>query len=127
MLEFDRAGGELCVKVSGEWTFGTLRSHSRELRARLAELRRSSATEIARWDLTALSSLDDAGAIWIAREASGAAGIEVPPRFQDLIGHSLGDEEAKALAAAAAKDVCLRTNACRMSEKDIEDLLQRIG
>lgn len=85
MLEFDRAGAELRVRVSGEWTFGTLRSHSRELRARLAELRRSTAAEVAHWDLTGLSSLDDAGAIWIAREASGAAGIEVPPRFQDLI------------------------------------------
>lgn len=84
MLEFDRAGGELYVRVTGEWTFGSLRTHSRELRARLAELHRDSAGK-PRWDLMGLAALDDAGAIWLAREVSGAAGIEVPPRFQDLI------------------------------------------
>ena len=86
MLEFDRAGGgETQVRVSGEWTFGSLRAHSRELRGRLASLRSSSPGSL-HWDLTAITSLDDAGAIWLGREAAGAASIEVPPRFQDLMG-----------------------------------------
>ena len=84
MLEVDRAGGGLQVRVTGDWTFGTLRTHSRELRARLAELRGGPAAAV-RWDLMGLASLDDAGAIWLAREVAGAAGIVVPERYQDLI------------------------------------------
>ena len=66
------------------------------------------------------------GEALVARVRALAGTVGIPSRFEDLIGHGLSDEEAKALAAAAARDVCLRTNACRMAEKDIAELLQRM-
>ena len=89
MLEIDRGSGELRVRASGEWTFGALREHSRELRAQLAQLRQGAPTTLY-WDLMGITSLDDAGAIWLGREVAGAAGIEVPARFQDLIDQASG-------------------------------------
>jgi len=59
------------------------------------------------------------------RGLAQSAGIAA--NFQQLTGSALSEDGAKALAAAASKDVCLRTNACRMTEKDLEELLRKIG
>ena len=84
MLDFETAGAALCVRVSGDWTYGTLRVRSRELRRRLAE-ERDRTRAAAQWDLSGLGALDDAGAVWLAREMAGAPGIEVPQRFQPIL------------------------------------------
>jgi len=67
------------------------------------------------------------GEALVARIRDLARTSGMPADFQQLTGCALSDDSVKTLAAAAAKDVCLKTNACRMTEKDLEDLLRKIG
>jgi phospholipid/cholesterol/gamma-HCH transport system permease protein len=72
------------VEVSGDWTFRSLRQHRDELQRKRAELRRIGPQRLA-WNLAGLQALDDAGAVWLARELGEAASAEVPQRFQRLL------------------------------------------
>lgn len=77
-------------------------------------------------DLAAACGLAD-GAALAASLAAMATRLNVPQRFTDLIGHTPDAAEQQALAETAAKDVCLRTNACRLSAPDLVQLLTGIG
>jgi phospholipid/cholesterol/gamma-HCH transport system permease protein len=85
MLEFETDAKALRVRVSGDWTYNTLRVRSRELRRRLAEQRDRVRDNTSQWDLSGLGALDDAGAVWLAREMTGATGVQVPQRFQPIL------------------------------------------
>ncbi len=69
------------VRVAGDWTF-------RSLRANAAELERNSAliaglpAGAVEWDLGGLQDLDDAGAVWLAREIRGSVPAGTPERFR---------------------------------------------
>lgn len=51
----------------------------------------------------------------------------VPQTFADLLGRPLDASERQALAEAAAKDICLRTNPYRMNAAGLSQLLAEIG
>jgi alcohol dehydrogenase class IV len=53
--------------------------------------------------------------------------VGLPQRFEELMGRIPDDGERQTLAETAAKDVCLRTNASRMSTADLAQLLAEIG
>ena len=72
------------ARASGEWTFAGLKERHDELVARLAELERQPADKIA-WDLTGVSSLDDAGAVWLANALRGGENLEIAPRHREII------------------------------------------
>jgi alcohol dehydrogenase class IV len=55
-----------------------------------------------------------------------ATQVGLPQTFTELLGRTLDPAERQALAEAAAKDVCLRTNPCRMTVKDLAQLLAEI-
>lgn len=59
--------------------------------------------------------------------AAMATRLEVPEKYAELVGRALDASELQALAETAAKDVCLRTNACRLSAADLAQLLAGIG
>lgn len=77
-------------------------------------------------DLAVCSGLPDGEAL-IAKVAALAGRVGLPQRFQELMGRTPDDAERQALASAAAKDVCLRTNACRLEMADLSRLLAGIG
>src|SRR5262245_151673 len=52
------------VRASGAWTFAGLKEHHDTLLARFAELEKQPPGKVA-WDLTGISALDDAGAVWL--------------------------------------------------------------
>lgn len=56
-----------------------------------------------------------------------AAQLALPRTFMELLGRTLDASERQALADAAARDVCLRTNPCRMSAQDLVQLLAEIA
>ena len=72
------------VRVSGGWTFSGIKERRGELAHRLAELEKHPAVAIA-WDLTALTELDDAGAVWLARALRNAQCVEVSPRHREIL------------------------------------------
>lgn len=72
------------ARASGEWTFAGLKERHDELVARLAELERQPADKIA-WDLTGVSSLDDAGAVWLANALRGGENLAIAPRHREII------------------------------------------
>jgi len=74
----------ISVKVSGEWTFAAL-SKRRYRLARIATDLQRRPTQSLRWDLTGITALDDAGAVWLARALRSAERIEVEPRFRDML------------------------------------------
>src|SRR5438105_1900675 len=65
------ATGAQRVRASGAWTFRGL-----------VERRPG---ESLRWDLTAVTDLDDAGAVWLARALRRAGHIEVASRHQEML------------------------------------------
>jgi alcohol dehydrogenase class IV len=77
-------------------------------------------------DLAAQCGLAD-GAALISRVGELAGELGVPHRLPDLAGRVLNAGEKKALASAAARDVCMKTNPSRMSEQDAVDLLTALG
>jgi len=54
------------------------------------------------------------------------ARVGLPQRFEELIGRVPNAEERQTLAETAAKDVCLRTNACRLGTTELAQLLAEI-
>lgn len=72
------------VHATGEWTFGGLKERRDELVRRLAELERQPAGRVA-WDLTGVTELDDAGAVWLARAIRGAERVEVSPHHLEML------------------------------------------
>jgi phospholipid/cholesterol/gamma-HCH transport system permease protein len=79
------------VRASGEWTFSGLKEQRDDLVRSLAELERQPAEQVA-WDLTGITDLDDAGAVWLARAVRGAERVEVAPdhlQVLNQVGQSL--------------------------------------
>jgi phospholipid/cholesterol/gamma-HCH transport system permease protein len=72
------------VRVSGEWTFGALRKRRYRLARIAVELQRRPAKAL-RWDLTGVTALDDAGAVWLARTVRSAEQIDVQPRHREML------------------------------------------
>jgi phospholipid/cholesterol/gamma-HCH transport system permease protein len=72
------------VRVSGEWTFGALTARRYPLARIAAKLQRHPAKGL-RWDLTGITALDDAGAVWLARALRSAEEIEVTPRYRAML------------------------------------------
>jgi alcohol dehydrogenase class IV len=67
------------------------------------------------------------GSALIAAIADLAARVAEPQCFSELVGRTPDAAEREALAATAAKDMCLRTNACRISAPELAELLAEIG
>jgi alcohol dehydrogenase len=55
-----------------------------------------------------------------------ATKVSLPQRFGELMGRTPDGADRQALAEAASKDVCLRTNACRLKEQELAQLLAEI-
>ncbi len=55
------------------------------------------------------------------------ARVGLPQKFEHLIGRVPDAAERQTLAETAAKDVCLRTNACRLATPDLAQLLAEIS
>ena len=55
------------------------------------------------------------------------ARVGLPQRFEELVGRVLDAMERQTLAETATKDVCLRTNACRLGTPDLAQLLAEIS
>jgi phospholipid/cholesterol/gamma-HCH transport system permease protein len=77
-------GGAAVVRAYGEWTFRGLVEGRGELARALADLERRPPAALA-WDLTGVSRLDDAGAVWLARALRRAERIEVAQRHQEML------------------------------------------
>jgi alcohol dehydrogenase class IV len=67
------------------------------------------------------------GAALVHAIADLATRVGLPQEFAELLGRTPDASGLQALAGAAAKDVCLRTNACRMGTPDLAQLLAEIG
>lgn len=67
------------------------------------------------------------GAALVAAVEDLASRAGVPSNFMELLGRTLSTVEQQALADVAAKDVCVRTNACRMAAPDLAQLVAGIG
>jgi alcohol dehydrogenase class IV len=89
-----------------------------------------------RWNLTKKATVYDelaagcglaGGQALVAALADLAARIGLPQRFTELLGWAPDDAGRQALADAAAKDVCLRTNACQIGAPALAGLLTEIG
>lgn len=52
--------------------------------------------------------------------------VQLPQNFSQFVGRTLDASDRQTLAEAAAKDVCLRTNACRVGANDLAELLVEI-
>lgn len=77
-------------------------------------------------DLAAGTGLAD-GAALEAALAGLAVRVGLPQKFEEFTGRLLAASEQQALAETAAKDVCLRTNACRITTAELAQLLAEIG
>jgi alcohol dehydrogenase class IV len=53
--------------------------------------------------------------------------VGLPQKFTELVGRTPNAVERQTLAETAAKDVCLRTNACRLGTPELAQLLAEIG
>jgi alcohol dehydrogenase class IV len=67
------------------------------------------------------------GAALEAALADLAARVSLPQRFEELVGRTLQTTEHQTLVEVASRDVCLRTNACRMKAPELAQLLAEIG
>jgi hypothetical protein len=76
-------------------------------------------------ELAAECGLPD-GAAFVTALTDLAARVGLPQRFEELVGRAPDAAERQALADAAAKDVCLRTNACRLGAQELAQLLAEI-
>jgi len=77
-------------------------------------------------DLAAGCGLTD-GAALLAALADLVARVGRPRRFSELVGRTPDSAERQVLAETAAKDVCLRTNACRLGPPELAQLLAEIA
>lgn len=78
------AGLGATIRVSGEWTFGAL-SKRRYRLARIAVDLQRRPEKALRWDLSGITALDDAGAVWLARALRSAEQIDVSPRYRTML------------------------------------------
>lgn len=67
------------------------------------------------------------GAALLDALADLAARVGLPQTFAELMGRVPNAAELQTLAEAAAKDVCLRTNACRLGTPELTQLLAEIN
>jgi alcohol dehydrogenase len=67
------------------------------------------------------------GAALVAALQDLATRVGHPQKFVELLGRSPDAAERQALAEVASKDVCLRTNACRLGQPELAQLLAEIG
>lgn len=72
------------VRASGGWTFGGLKERRLELARKLAQLESQPVDRVS-WDLTAVTELDDAGAVWLAHALRGTQRVEVSPRHREIL------------------------------------------
>jgi phospholipid/cholesterol/gamma-HCH transport system permease protein len=72
------------VRASGGWTFGGLKERRLEIGRKFAELEKQPADRVS-WDLTEVTELDDAGAVWLAQALRGSQHVEVSPRHRDIL------------------------------------------
>jgi len=72
------------VRASGAWTFSGLKERRDQLAHNLAEVRKQPAERVA-WDLSGMSELDDAGAVWLAQALRNAQHVEVAPRHREIL------------------------------------------
>jgi len=72
------------ARAIGQWTFNGLKARRDELAHNLAELARQPAERVA-WDLTGVTELDDAGAVWLAHAMHGAQRVAVSARHRDIL------------------------------------------
>jgi alcohol dehydrogenase class IV len=89
-----------------------------------------------RWNRTKNASIYDElavgagladGTALLSAVADLAARLGQPDRFVDFVGRSLDAGARQVLAETAAKDVCLRTNPCRLGLPELGQLLTEIG
>jgi alcohol dehydrogenase len=67
------------------------------------------------------------GAALVTAVADLAGRLGLAQRFAELVGRPSDAAERQAIAEAASKDVCLRTNACRLGTPELTQLLAEIG
>jgi phospholipid/cholesterol/gamma-HCH transport system permease protein len=72
------------IRVSGDWTFGALTARRYKL-ARIAANLQQRPADALRWDLTGITALDDAGAVWLARALRSAEQIDVSPQYRTML------------------------------------------
>jgi phospholipid/cholesterol/gamma-HCH transport system permease protein len=72
------------VRASGNWTFSGIKERHDQLALNLAELEKQPAERVA-WDLTAVSELDDTGAVWLAHALRNAKQVAVEPRHREIL------------------------------------------
>ncbi|MEW6687875.1 MAG: ABC transporter permease [Pseudomonadota bacterium] len=72
------------ARATGEWTFNGLKERHAELARRLAELEKRPAGEVA-WDLSGISALDDAGAVWLAHALRNAQHVQAQARHHEML------------------------------------------
>jgi alcohol dehydrogenase len=77
-------------------------------------------------ELATLSGFAD-GAALVDALAGLAQRVGLPQKFNELLGRIPDETERQALAEAAARDACLRTNACRLTPADLTQLLMEIA
>lgn len=84
-IEQVAGGAGACrVRALGRWTFRALVSHREDLARDLARIEQRPPSNV-QWDLTGVTELDDAGAVWLARAVRGAGRIDIAPRYQDML------------------------------------------
>jgi phospholipid/cholesterol/gamma-HCH transport system permease protein len=87
VLEIEEPSGAepgATIRVSGDWTFGALAARRYQL-ARIAAKLQPRPAQGLRWDLTGITALDDAGAVWLARALSAAEQIDVSPQYRTML------------------------------------------
>lgn len=72
------------VRVTGEWTFGALTKRRRRLARIAADLQKRPRKSL-RWDLTGITALDDAGAVWLARALRSAEQVDIDPHYGAML------------------------------------------
>jgi len=87
VLEIEEPSGAepgATIRVSGDWTFGALAARRYQL-ARIAATLQPRPAQGLRWDLTGITALDDAGAVWLARALRAAEQIDVSPQYRTML------------------------------------------
>jgi len=87
VLEIEEPSGAepgATIRVSGDWTFGALAARRYQL-ARIAATLQPRPAQGLRWDLTGITALDDAGAVWLARALRSAEQIDVSPQYRTML------------------------------------------
>ena len=72
------------IRVYGDWTFPALNARRFQLARIVTELEHRPPHTL-RWDLTGITALDDAGAVWLVRALGAAERIEIAPRYGALL------------------------------------------